>query len=106
MKGRGGLPVPLGIIVAFEMSSTTYSPGRSASMPNFAPCPFLLEINANWKVNISKLAMKFEPEMLIAHCSFCIDPLVVALKEANPAFGGTPLPKGRVCAIIYDALYG
>jgi hypothetical protein len=27
-------------------------------------------------MSISKLAMKFEPEMLIANCSFCIDSLV------------------------------
>ncbi len=43
--------------------------------------------------------------MLIANCSFRINPLMVALREANPAFGGTPLPKERGGAIIYDALY-
>jgi hypothetical protein len=40
IERQGRASVPLGIIFVFEMSSTTYSPGRSASMPNFAPCPF------------------------------------------------------------------
>jgi hypothetical protein len=31
---------------------------------------------------------------------------LVAQEEANPAFGGTPLPEGLVCAIIYVALCG
>jgi hypothetical protein len=40
LRGRGGASVPLGIIFVFEMSSTTYSPGRTASMPNLPPAQF------------------------------------------------------------------
>jgi hypothetical protein len=60
-------------------------------MSGSAPCPFFSAISANWKINISKLAMIFR--LLLAQKSFCHsrengNPEPMKRKYWIPAFAG------------------